>query len=472
MIKLFDRYIALEMFGLWIVEFILLATVLFLLLVYGTTPFDSPAIANAAAAHLRVFGQAVLCALTISLLSVATGLYRADICLRRGKFMVTTFTATLLLAPALLGLGNIIGLSLSPTSHLTLLKILGGWITCMAVTRAGFFLAQRADWLARRVLVVGSSQSAVRIQNIIDARGSSFCRVVGNVVLSPVAQAHSAFDMAELKGRKIWSVVLATETASRDAARAAPVAREHVLRGIRDLAHFRNSSVFDEAGFCETWLQRLDIENLPPGWNEVVREASIWRWSDAAQRAIDIVASCTLLFLTAPLMLLIALAIKLDTHGPVFYSQERVGRHGKVFKLRKFRSMVVNAESVGKPVWAAHKDSRITAIGRLIRATRMDELPQLLNVLFGEMGFIGPRPERPHFVDRLAECIPHYNDRACVKPGITGWAQVRFPYGASIEDARMKLAYDLYYIKHRSLLLNAMIMVATIRVILFQEGAR
>jgi lipopolysaccharide/colanic/teichoic acid biosynthesis glycosyltransferase len=171
-------------------------------------------------------------------------------------------------------------------------------------------------------------------------------------------------------------------------------------------------------------------------------------------------------------MVLIACAIRLDTPGPVFYRQERVGQHGKIFMLRKFRSMKMDAEAVGKPVWAMRKDPRVTRVGRLIRSTRMDELPQLLNVLSGEMSFIGPRPERPHFVETLANAIPHYCDRSCIKPGITGWAQVKFPYGASIEDARMKLAYDLYYIKHRSPLLNLLITVATIRVILFQEGSR
>jgi lipopolysaccharide/colanic/teichoic acid biosynthesis glycosyltransferase len=156
----------------------------------------------------------------------------------------------------------------------------------------------------------------------------------------------------------------------------------------------------------------------------------------------------------------------------VFYRQERVGLFGKCFILFKFRSMTANAEPGGAPRWASKRDNRVTRIGSFIRSTRVDELPQLLNVLTGEMSFVGPRPERPHFVEQLAGIIPFYTERSYVKPGITGWAQVNFPYGASIEDSKEKLSFDLYYIKNRSLVLDVMILFSTIRVILFREGAR
>jgi len=163
--------------------------------------------------------------------------------------------------------------------------------------------------------------------------------------------------------------------------------------------------------------------------------------------------------------------IRLESPGPVLYRQQRVGQRGRVFTLLKFRSMRVDAEARG-PTWAAQHDPRVTRVGGFIRRTRIDERPQLINVLRGEMSFVGPRPERPHFVDQLAEIIPFYRDRTSIKPGITGWAQVNYPYGASIDAARQKLSYDLYYVKHRSLFLDALIVVATVRVILFQEGAR
>jgi lipopolysaccharide/colanic/teichoic acid biosynthesis glycosyltransferase len=149
-----------------------------------------------------------------------------------------------------------------------------------------------------------------------------------------------------------------------------------------------------------------------------------------------------------------------------------VGRGGRVFTLFKFRSMRTDAEAAGAPVWASRRDDRVTRVGRFIRLTRIDEIPQVLNVLRGDMAFVGPRPERPTFVEQLGRIIPHYNDRAVVKPGITGWAQVNYPYGASVEDARMKLAYDLYYVRRRSLFLDLLILVATVRVVLFQEGSR
>jgi exopolysaccharide biosynthesis polyprenyl glycosylphosphotransferase len=230
--------------------------------------------------------------------------------------------------------------------------------------------------------------------------------------------------------------------------------------------------VLDEAEFRENHLRRLDIERLPAGWDEIVSSSVKVRGHDRVQRLLDVTLSTGLLLLTLPLMLLTALAIKLESRGPVFYTQERVGKSGRSFMLRKFRSMSVHAEATGTPIWAAKNDPRVTKVGRFIRRTRIDELPQALNVLTGDMSFIGPRPERPHFVSRLAEIIPNYSDRACVKPGITGWAQVNYPYGASVEDARMKLAYDLYYIKNRSIVLDLLIVVSTIRVIIFQEGSR
>ena len=190
------------------------------------------------------------------------------------------------------------------------------------------------------------------------------------------------------------------------------------------------------------------------------------------KRATDLVVSVALLVATLPLIGLTALLVRLETPGPVFYRQQRVGLYGKPFTLFKFRSMRLDAEAAGSPRWAQRQDPRITRVGAFIRPMRIDELPQLINVLRGEMSMIGPRPERPHFVEQLGRVIPFYHQRSYVKPGLTGWAQVNFPYGASVEDAREKLSYDLYYVKNRNMLLDLMILVATIRVILFREGAR
>jgi exopolysaccharide biosynthesis polyprenyl glycosylphosphotransferase len=196
-------------------------------------------------------------------------------------------------------------------------------------------------------------------------------------------------------------------------------------------------------------------------------------WSlDFIKRLTDLLIACSLIALTLPLMLIVALAIKCDSPGPVFYRQERVGLSGRRFALLKFRSMRQDAEADNRPVWAAALDDRITRVGGFMRGTRIDELPQLFNVLRGDMSLVGPRPERPYFVDRLGKIIPSYDDRHTVLPGITGWAQVNYPYGASVEDARQKLAYDLYYIANRSLLLDLRILRVTVGVVIFRKGAR
>ena len=165
-------------------------------------------------------------------------------------------------------------------------------------------------------------------------------------------------------------------------------------------------------------------------------------WYEVSRRTLDVIGSLLLLAFTLPLLLLVAFLIKVDSTGPALYRQSRVGLHGRIFTMLKFRSMRVDAEAAG-PRWATDRDPRMTRIGAFIRATRLDEVPQLLNVLRGEMSLVGPRPERPHFVQQLAAIIPRYNERTHVLPGITGWAQINYPYGASVEDARAKLAFDL-----------------------------
>jgi exopolysaccharide biosynthesis polyprenyl glycosylphosphotransferase len=194
------------------------------------------------------------------------------------------------------------------------------------------------------------------------------------------------------------------------------------------------------------------------------------RARQALKRAFDILSSFVLLVLLSPVMLLTAVAIKLDSRGPVLYRQERVGLGGRSFMCTKFRSMRVDAERDGVARWASRNDPRITRIGGFLRKTRIDELPQLWSVFTGEMSLVGPRPERPSFVDELKEQIPFYEIRHTVKPGITGWAQVRYQYGSSIDDARRKHQFDLYYVKNNSLFLDLLVLIETVSVIAFREG--
>ena len=206
--------------------------------------------------------------------------------------------------------------------------------------------------------------------------------------------------------------------------------------------------------FIERQTKTVDPDAVEPQW---LIYSDGFRHSAAAnlsKRCFDIGLALALLLFTLPLMLLTALLIVLDSKGPVFYRQERVGLNGRPFLVIKFRSMRTDAEKDGAPQWAKRRDSRVTRVGALIRKLRIDELPQLLNVLHGEMSLVGPRPERPCFVEEFTKRIPFYAERHCVKPGITGWAQVNYPYGASLDDARNKLAYDLYYVKNRGLFLT------------------
>ena len=187
---------------------------------------------------------------------------------------------------------------------------------------------------------------------------------------------------------------------------------------------------------------------------------------------MDVVLALALFASSAPVFLLTALAIALEDGGPIFYRQERVGLGGRIFQVLKFRSMRVDAERDGVPAWAAERDNRVTRVGRIIRMLRIDELPQFLNVLRGDMSIIGPRPERPFFVQQFSQAIPFYDCRHVVKPGITGWAQVCFRYGASLEDTKRKLSYDLYYVKNRSVVLDLLILLKTVGVVLRGDGAR
>jgi len=221
---------------------------------------------------------------------------------------------------------------------------------------------------------------------------------------------------------------------------------------------------------CERICKKIWIAGLQPEW---------WIYSDGfiptgpsrvLKRGMDVVGSILMTLLAAPIMILSAILIRLTSAGPIFYRQERLGHFGRPFMVLKFRSMHADAEAGSGPVWAAKNDNRITLVGRVLRKFRIDELPQLFNVLKGEMSFVGPRPERPCFMDSLRHEIPYYDVRHYVRPGITGWAQVMYPYGASIGDAYEKLQYDLYYAKHMSLLLDLTILVKTIKVVLLGRG--
>jgi len=234
----------------------------------------------------------------------------------------------------------------------------------------------------------------------------------------------------------------------------------------------KGCQILEWPGFFEKLSGRIPIDSLSPSFfifNDGFRKPKIIL---VARRIGNAILAALALVLLLPLFLLIATFIKLDSHGPVIYSQTRVGQNGQLIRIRKFRSMKNDAEKNGEAVWATENDSRVTRIGRFIRRTRLDELPQLFNVLIGELDLIGPRPERPEFVEKLENMFPYYSLRHTVKPGITGWAQVMFHYGSTIEDSKEKLQYDLFYIKNMSLKLDLLILFQTMKIVLIGRGAR
>jgi len=278
-------------------------------------------------------------------------------------------------------------------------------------------------------------------------------------VIIPVCRAPAIMDLVEREG---IDRILVAEAENSPAFPAQELVRLR-LRGM---------PIEDCHTFYERLMSKISIVDLQPGWIVFSRGFRRTRWMLFAKRVIDLLGSAAGLVVTAPLSLVTAIAVKLDSPGPVFYSQERVGQNEQTFKVYKFRSMFQNAETETGPVWAKGDDPRITRVGKLIRKLRIDEIPQMFNVLKGEMSFVGPRPERPFFVSRLKQKIPYYHLRFTVKPGITGWAQISFPYAGSDDDALEKLQFDLYYIKNVSPLFDLQIIFETIKVVLLGRGAR
>jgi exopolysaccharide biosynthesis polyprenyl glycosylphosphotransferase len=392
---------------------------------------------------------------TVITAGIATtiGLYRPEVCLERRRLVISAAVAGIVAFPILLLVSGGFHIDLTGWVIFWLALALLVWQAGILATHFAFSAIVRREGMVRRVLILGSERRSVRLAEML--RGP---RVR---LFEPVtAAAVPLLSPGQLRQQRIWGVIVADQGgAEPDAA----ILLDSKLRGAR---------VLSVTAFCEQHLGRIDLDSVDAHWLLCAEGFAQGRMTNVLKRALDVAVSLSLMVLTLPVMVVTALLIKLDSPGPVLYRQQRLGLHGEVFTLCKFRSMRIDAEAGGDPRWAQQQDPRVTRVGRFIRPMRIDELPQLINVLLGQMSMIGPRPERPHFVEQLARVIPLYRQRAYVKPGITGWAQVNYPYGASVEDAREKLAYDLYYVKNRGLLLDVLILFATVRVILFREGAR
>jgi sugar transferase (PEP-CTERM system associated) len=358
------------------------------------------------------------------------------------------------------------------------LLMLGRGISLIALPLAlGLMVGWRISihWLlghpdfGEKILIVGSGALAIEVAREMLERPDAGYRIAGFVGNDP-----------ELLGKSLINPrVIGLTSELDDVVRREGIDRIIVAMGERrgqlptsELLHLSLAgtvNIEEGASFYERVTGRVSLNMIRPSWLIFSGRGRQTRISGIARNVVHRLVAVIGGLLSLPIAIVTAILIKLDSRGPIFYKQERVGKNGSVITVLKFRSMRTDAEKAG-PVWASADDDRTTRVGRVIRKLRIDEIPQFWNIVRGEMDFVGPRPERPHFVSQLAEEIPYYKQRHLIAPGLTGWAQIKYPYGASIEDARQKLQYDLYYIKNQSLMLDAIILFETIKIILFGRG--
>lgn len=370
------------------------------------------------------------------------------------------------------------------------LAVLYFFVPALAVGRGVFALATAPislvvtgwriafEWLSlrgaptERILILGTNLAAVNLARELSERRSELgLEVVGFVDTDPQAVGRSVLNSTVLGVTREIPEIVRTNRVDRvvvslSDARGKLNMDELVVMKLNQGVRFDHlASVYEE------YTGKIAVENLRPSWVIFSEGFRKTRLLTASKRISDIVLALVGLLLAAPVMAVVALVVRYTSPGPVIYRQVRVGKDGRLITIFKFRSMRVDAEAGTGAVWAATKDPRVTPVGRFLRRSRLDEIPQLLNVLRGDMSFVGPRPERPEFVAELTKQIPFYGQRHVVRPGVTGWAQVRHRYGASVEDSQEKLQYDLFYIKHLSMLFDLFILTETVKTVLMRRGS-
>jgi sugar transferase (PEP-CTERM system associated) len=411
----------------------------------------------------------------------ALGLYRRDVILtvrrsiRRLPLVVGIGTlaasALVLMLPMLLGLDRQNWPRLLPDPLFVAASIC--FTGCGVATRLAFLRLRKSGLLKRRLLVIGAGKRAWDLMWMLHSEGRNlhyevtFVHDAGFGVIDPrlehdpkvrVIQAPSGFLDAARRIRADQIVIAPDER------------RGMALDRLID-CKMAGYPIYQYMSFLETEIRRIDIKRLDLSWLLYSDGFTYTMFDRVLKRALDVSVSLILLACAAPFLLLGILAVWLQDRGSPFYSQTRVTKGMRHFKILKLRTMLLNAESAGA-VWADTKDPRITRVGNFLRRTRIDEIPQLFNILRGDMSFVGPRPERPEFTAKLAAQLPLYNERHIVKAGLTGWAQINYPYGASLDDARSKLSYDLYYVKNASIAFDLLIILQTLRVVLWPSGVR
>jgi sugar transferase (PEP-CTERM system associated) len=322
-----------------------------------------------------------------------------------------------------------------------------------------------------RILIVGSGDAAVDVAREVLSRPDAGYRVVGFIGTDSELLGKSLINPRVIGLTEELGDIVNSEKIDRIVVAMGERRGQFPIDKLLQLSLAGRVWIEEGAAFYERVTGRVSLSMIRPSWLIFTGPGRQKKFASLSRIAVHRSAALIGFLLSLPIVIVTAILIKLESRGPVFYKQERVGKNGRTFVLVKFRSMRVDAEKEG-PVWASKGDDRTTRVGRVIRKVRIDEIPQFWNIIKGDMNFVGPRPERPHFVAQLAQEIPYYEQRHLIAPGLTGWAQIKYPYGASIEDARQKLQYDLFYIKNHGLVFDAIILFETVKIILFGRGAQ
>ncbi len=466
MIRLFKHYIPLPILLLVVIE----AAVLYASMYIGVSLRFTGGEREYFLSHGPIFPKALVFSLVMLSVMTAFGLHQRDLKQEGGWGYAARFVGSFFAGLIVMLLVFYVFPDLHMGRGVFGLVFLFAFIGT-ALTRLLFVRVFRIDALRRRVLLLGAGSRASKIETLErDEEGTQKFNLVGCLPLP-----HGDCCLNKTKVLKDQGSILAIARKYRI---------DEIVVGVRERRNgglpadqlleckLAGIEVVDLSSFFERETGQIQIESLNPSWMIFSDGFQRGSFKDMTKRIFDIAASSLLLLTTLPVFLMTALLIWIESGGPVLYRQERIGEHGHVFNVLKFRSMRKDAESDGVPQWAKKQDDRITRVGRIIRMLRIDELPQIFNVLKGNMSFVGPRPERPFFVKDLTKKIPYYPSRHAVKPGITGWAQIRYPYGATVEDAMQKLQYDLYYVKNHTMFLDLIILFQTAQTVLFGKGAR
>jgi len=417
-----------------------------------------------------LFPRAVVYATVVLIVMIAFGLYSTALYQETREYKVRFFASFPAAALAMMIIFYVLPQSFLGRGILAISLAFSLLLTM--VTRALLFRMVGNQALKRRVLVLGSGSRAAEVDGLLKTLGpSAGFHLVGFVRCGDEQPSVERFkllpgDCSSLRGLVQQHRVNEIVVGVRDR-RNGYLSMERLLECRLD-----GVNVVDLPTFFERETGCVQLNSLSASWMVYSPGFAKNGFDKLVKRVFDICVSAAMLVAALPVMLLAALAIWLETGRPILYRQKRIGESGQAFEILKFRSMRIDAERDGVARWAKQNDDRVTRVGKFIRATRIDELPQLVNVLWGEMSFVGPRPERPPFVSDLSRKVPYYASRHSVKPGITGWAQVRYPYGSSVDDAVSKLQFDLYYVKNHSLFLDLLILAQTAHVVLFGRGAR